>query len=69
MSETAVPMAELFGVKIHSIRFATAVTQLGHWMKERPAEARYVITPNLNHIVMHQRNAEFRSAYASAQAR
>ena len=66
MSETAVPMAELFGVKIHSIRFAAAVTQLGRWMQERPAAVRYVITPNLNHIVMYQRNAEFRSAYESA---
>ncbi len=59
-------MAELFGVKIHSIRFAAAVTQLGHWMTERPPEARYVITPNLNHIVMHQGNADFRAAYESA---
>lgn len=59
-------MAELFSVKIHSISFAETVSQLGIWMQERPAAVRYVLTPNINHIVMYQRNAEFRKAYESA---
>lgn len=66
MSGIAVPMAELFGVKIHSISFAETVSQLRVWMRERPESVRYVLTPNVNHLVMYQRNAEFRQAYENA---
>jgi len=58
--------AELFGLKIHNVTFAEAVALVIRWTREIGAGTRYVLTPNINHLVLHQHDAAFRNAYESA---
>ncbi len=56
----------LFGFDIDAIRLPEAVDRIYGWMRATDAACRYVVTPNVDHAVMFQENAEFRSAYESA---
>lgn len=58
--------AELFGVRIHSITFDETVDTIAGWVRAGNGDARYVLTPNVNHLVLYQRDAAFREAYEGA---
>ena len=56
----------LFGVPIHPIDLDTAVQQIQRWVEQPDACCRYVVTPNVDHVVMLQENAAFRATYEDA---
>ena len=58
--------ARLFGFEVDRLRMAEAVNQLLKWAAVRDGVCRYVVTPNADHAVVYQENAELRQAYAEA---
>jgi N-acetylglucosaminyldiphosphoundecaprenol N-acetyl-beta-D-mannosaminyltransferase len=57
----------LFGMRITKIAMADAVDCLLDWCRQPRGEVcRYVVTPNVDHAVLFQRDAELRAAYADA---
>jgi N-acetylglucosaminyldiphosphoundecaprenol N-acetyl-beta-D-mannosaminyltransferase len=56
----------LFGIQIDPIRMQDAVARIRDWIRDRPVTCRFVVTPNVDHIVMLQGNDDFRRAYDSA---
>lgn len=57
---------QLFGMEIDPLRLPEAVARLIEWVNERPGAVQYVVTPNVDHVVMFQEHAGLRSAYAEA---
>jgi N-acetylglucosaminyldiphosphoundecaprenol N-acetyl-beta-D-mannosaminyltransferase len=58
---------ELFGVRLHPCCMDEAVDELYAWI-DAPLSGgcRYVVTPNVNHVVRLQRDEEFARVYAEA---
>jgi N-acetylglucosaminyldiphosphoundecaprenol N-acetyl-beta-D-mannosaminyltransferase len=62
------PSIQLFGIEIHRLTMDEAVRTLGGWMFGRAGigPCRYVVTPNVDHVVKLQSNIELRAAYRDA---
>lgn len=57
----------LFGINLHPYRMEEAVDQLYRWIGSTDSgRCRYVVTPNVNHAVLLQRNRAFARVYADA---
>lgn len=56
---------QLFGVDIDVVRRKDAVSAVLR-MSKTPGPCRFVVTPNADHVLLLQRNAEMRRAYADA---
>ena len=57
---------ELFGVEMDLLRMDQAVAQIQAWVAD-PAECcRFVVTPNVDHVVMLQHHAGLKAAYRDA---
>lgn len=57
----------LFGIKVHAVDIATAVDQVLSWCSgEGDVVCRYVVTPNVDHVVMLQSRSDLRLAYGEA---
>ncbi|MEM9352500.1 MAG: WecB/TagA/CpsF family glycosyltransferase [Planctomycetota bacterium] len=64
ISEAKVSM---FGIKIDSVDLASAVERVTRWCSEpRAAACRYVVTPNVDHVVQLKTNHELGAAYRAA---
>lgn len=57
--------AALFGIQIDAVEMRQAVAQIRDWVHQR-GTCRFVVTPNVDHIVMLQTNEAFRQAYSEA---
>jgi N-acetylglucosaminyldiphosphoundecaprenol N-acetyl-beta-D-mannosaminyltransferase len=57
---------ELFGVGIDPLRMDEAVGQVLAWVAQPAGRCQYVVTPNVDHVVMLQEQAGLREAYQSA---
>jgi N-acetylglucosaminyldiphosphoundecaprenol N-acetyl-beta-D-mannosaminyltransferase len=57
---------ELFGVPIDSLRMEEAVAQVQAWVADPTPRCRFVVTPNVDHIVMLQHHAGLIAAYRDA---
>jgi N-acetylglucosaminyldiphosphoundecaprenol N-acetyl-beta-D-mannosaminyltransferase len=57
---------ELFGVEIDSLRMEQAVAQVRAWVADPASRCHYVVTPNVDHVVMLQHHAELKAAYCDA---
>ena len=57
---------ELFGVPIDPLTMAQAVGQIQAWVADDCPRCRFVVTPNVDHIVMLQHHAGLKSAYRDA---
>jgi len=55
----------LFGLDIDALDMDGAIDQIVEWL-DSDSKCRYVVTPNVDHVVMLRKNAEFRSAYQDA---
>lgn len=55
----------LFGMRIDALRMEEAVRRVLDWSAE-PGPCRYVVTPNVDHVVNFQSNPALREAYAAA---
>lgn len=64
---TAVGKAvRLFGTRIDPLRMTEAVSRLREWAVTPQEICRYVVTPNVDHVVLLNEHAGFRAAYADA---
>ncbi|MFV1965962.1 MAG: WecB/TagA/CpsF family glycosyltransferase [Pirellulaceae bacterium] len=62
----AIPSRRLFGVDIHALDMRQAVETIRGWMDAPTGACRYVVTPNVDHVVLMQHHAGLRQAYAEA---
>src|SRR5689334_12898785 len=56
----------LFGVGIDPVGMRDAVSQLREWIHEPQSVCRFVVTPNVDHVVMLQDSKPLRDAYTAA---
>src|SRR5687768_7639096 len=57
----------LFGANIDPLDMSEAVERLLGWLGEAPGErCRFVVTPNVDHVVLLQHHAGLRAAYEDA---
>ena len=61
------PTVSLFGMRIHAIDLSTAVNAVLAWCDAEDSTCRYVVTPNVDHVVMYQSRDDLRSAYEGAE--
>jgi N-acetylglucosaminyldiphosphoundecaprenol N-acetyl-beta-D-mannosaminyltransferase len=57
---------ELFGVSIDPLTMEQAVAQIQAWVADDSSRCRFVVTPNVDHIVMLQHHAGLQAAYHDA---
>src|SRR5438045_2762232 len=57
---------ELFGVEIDPLRMDQAVAQILAWVADPAPRCRFVVTPNVDHVVMLQYHAGLKAAYGDA---
>src|SRR5438105_11465680 len=57
---------EMFGVEIDPLRMDQAVAQIRAWVADAAGRCRYVVTPNVDHVVMLQHHEGLRAAYRDA---
>lgn len=66
-SATTTPSrVSLFGVDVDVIDMKGAVDVVTGWLDESAAPCRFVVTPNVDHVVQLQRNVGLQAAYADA---
>lgn len=56
----------LFDIDIDRLGRESAVQLLCNWLEESARDCRYVVTPNVDHVVKLSRSEEFRQAYQGA---
>jgi exopolysaccharide biosynthesis WecB/TagA/CpsF family protein len=56
----------LFGIDIDALHMPEAVARVQNWIDQSDGTCRYVVTPNVQHAVMFQKNKELQSAYRDA---
>lgn len=57
----------LFGIDIDAVTLQQAAERVCEWSRDSAAgRCRYVVTPNVDHVVMYQENARLRAAYDDA---
>src|SRR5439155_585196 len=57
---------ELFGVEIDPLRMDQAVAQIFAWVSDPAQRCRFVVTPNVDHVVMLQYHPGLQAAYRDA---
>jgi N-acetylglucosaminyldiphosphoundecaprenol N-acetyl-beta-D-mannosaminyltransferase len=57
---------ELFGVEIDPLRMDQAVAQIRAWVQDSDRRCRFVVTPNVDHVVLLQHHDGLRAAYRDA---
>src|SRR5262245_39172465 len=60
------PRIELFGVQIDRVRMHEAVGQILAWASEPAGRCEFVVTPNVDHVVMLQHHEGLQAAYHDA---
>ena len=58
--------ANLFGITLDVVSLEQAVERIHAWIAAAERKCHYVVTPNVDHIVMLQEDASLRAAYADA---
>lgn len=58
---------KLFGIDIDRLDMRGAVDVVEGWIREGAAECRYVVTPNVDHVVKLSQNEAFQDAYRHAE--
>jgi N-acetylglucosaminyldiphosphoundecaprenol N-acetyl-beta-D-mannosaminyltransferase len=57
---------KMFGITIHKFSMNDAIDVLQEWLQFGSADCKYVVTPNVDHIVQLEKNAAFKQAYHHA---
>ena len=57
---------EMFGMQIDVLSMDAAVNRLIGWVNDGSRRCRYVVTPNVDHVVQFQENAALKDAYETA---
>ena len=56
----------VFGIDIDRVTLSSAAARLADWAETGDRGCRYVVTPNLDHVLLYQENEALRQAYADA---
>jgi N-acetylglucosaminyldiphosphoundecaprenol N-acetyl-beta-D-mannosaminyltransferase len=64
--EIARRRVRLFGIDIDAVRMDQAVAQILIWINDESRACRYVVTPNVDHVVLYQQCHELQRAYSQA---
>ena len=56
----------LFGVEIHAVTMPEVLEVIGAWLRSSSSTCRYIVTPNVQHVVKLQELGELRDAYHHA---
>lgn len=64
--ESALLLRPLFGVQIHAVTMDCAVRVIDDWMRGDASRCKYVVTPNVQHIVKLQSDHGLHDAYRHA---
>jgi N-acetylglucosaminyldiphosphoundecaprenol N-acetyl-beta-D-mannosaminyltransferase len=59
-------LAHVFGIDVDRLSLTGAAGRVLDWINNRQSACRYVVTPNLDHVLLHKENPRLRDAYASA---
>jgi N-acetylglucosaminyldiphosphoundecaprenol N-acetyl-beta-D-mannosaminyltransferase len=62
----APPRVPLFGIEIDPLVMSAAVERVYQWINTPQQGCRYVVTPNVDHVVVLQHHAGLRAAYETA---
>jgi len=57
---------EMFGITIHKFSMKETVDVLHEWLQFGGNDCKYVVTPNVDHVVQLEKNPAFKQAYAHA---
>jgi N-acetylglucosaminyldiphosphoundecaprenol N-acetyl-beta-D-mannosaminyltransferase len=57
---------EVFGLTLDPLSLEAAAQQVLDWIRQDQPISRFVVTPNVNHVVLFQNNSEFQRAYGEA---
>jgi N-acetylglucosaminyldiphosphoundecaprenol N-acetyl-beta-D-mannosaminyltransferase len=57
---------DLFGIKIDPITMGETVSIIFDWIDKKESDCKFVITPNVDHIVQVQSNSELQASYKKA---
>lgn len=57
---------EMFGITIHKFSMNGAIDVLQEWLQFGGNDCKYVVTPNVDHVVQLEKNAAFKQAYDHA---
>ncbi|MFW6171969.1 MAG: WecB/TagA/CpsF family glycosyltransferase [Planctomycetota bacterium] len=57
---------KLFGIQVDAISMETAVQRIYGWMTQATGNCKYVVTPNVDHVVRLREHQSFRLAYRDA---
>jgi N-acetylglucosaminyldiphosphoundecaprenol N-acetyl-beta-D-mannosaminyltransferase len=60
------PRVRLFGLELDAVDMDGAVERIYGWVRDGDGVGRFVVTPNVDHTVLYQRDARLRAAYANA---
>jgi len=60
------PQVSMFGMRIDRVTMQEAVGRLFGWFAGGRRDCRYTVTPNLDHVVLHQEEESLRQAYDDA---
>lgn len=56
----------LFGANLDVLRLSEAVDQLQYWIEQRSGACHYIVTPNVDHVVMLRHDTRLQAAYRDA---
>ena len=56
----------VFGIAIDSLTLDAAASRLADWCGSGGRECRYVVTPNLDHVLLYRESEGLRQAYGEA---
>ena len=57
---------EMFGLTIDKLSMQEAVSVVKSWIMQGERDCKYVVTPNVDHVVQLEKNTAFKDAYAKA---
>jgi N-acetylglucosaminyldiphosphoundecaprenol N-acetyl-beta-D-mannosaminyltransferase len=57
---------ELFGISIHRLTMLNTLDILQEWLEYGDYDCKYVVTPNVDHIVLLDKSSAFKQAYSEA---
>ncbi|MBF4988563.1 WecB/TagA/CpsF family glycosyltransferase [Methylophilus sp. 14] len=57
---------EMFGITIHKFSMNGAIDVLQEWLQFGDNDCKYVVTPNVDHVVLLEKNPAFKQAYDHA---
>ena len=57
---------KMFGLNIDSLSMKEAVDVVGSWILQGKSDCKYVVTPNVDHVVQLEKNTAFKNAYLKA---